>query len=257
MGGSPRSNSVCWLVCCLALGMQVPILGQTPSVATRTASRTGEERPSPSPPSSAPQPGQLELEHSRVLIFVGKRGFGHDHAVVGRLTRGLLRPGNGGSLGGLEFDLKSFVADTREAREAIGLPGETDADTQRQVTDNLRSPAVLHVEKFPTATFQVVSLQQTGGSPANGETAGTEPTGPEQAWLLKGNFTLHGTTRLVEIPVKTRETNGWTHLTGRFTIKQTDYGIRPFSKAFGAVGVADELTIWGDLWLYPWQRTTP
>jgi len=30
---------------------------------------------------------------------------------------------------------------------------------------------------------------------------------------------------------------------------QSQFGITPFSKAFGAVGVTDQLTIWGDLWI--------
>jgi hypothetical protein len=36
-------------------------------------------------------------------------------------------------------------------------------------------------------------------------------------------------------------------LQGSFSILQSDYGITPFSKALGAVGVADRLTISGDL----------
>ena len=39
--------------------------------------------------------------------------------------------------------------------------------------------------------------------------------------------------------------------TGGFAILQTQYGIRPFSKAFGAVGVTDQLTIHGVLSVTP------
>jgi hypothetical protein len=42
---------------------------------------------------------------------------------------------------------------------------------------------------------------------------------------------------------------GGVRLRGNFTIMQTQYGIRPYSKAFGAVGVADRLTIYGDIHL--------
>ena len=42
---------------------------------------------------------------------------------------------------------------------------------------------------------------------------------------------------------------GFVHLHGKFTILQTDFGITPYSKAFGTIGVADSLTIWGDLWI--------
>jgi len=36
-----------------------------------------------------------------------------------------------------------------------------------------------------------------------------------------------------------------------FKIRQTDYGIKPFSRVLGAVGVKDELLISGDLWIMP------
>ena len=36
---------------------------------------------------------------------------------------------------------------------------------------------------------------------------------------------------------------------GNFSLLQTDYGIKPFTTALGAIGVADRLTIYGDLWV--------
>ena len=42
---------------------------------------------------------------------------------------------------------------------------------------------------------------------------------------------------------------GWIHLRGSFAILQTTYGITPFSKAFGAIGITDQLNIWGDIWI--------
>ena len=45
------------------------------------------------------------------------------------------------------------------------------------------------------------------------------------------------------------KSDGYVHLRGSFSIAQTDYGITPFRKVLGAVGVADRLTIWGDLWV--------
>jgi hypothetical protein len=40
-------------------------------------------------------------------------------------------------------------------------------------------------------------------------------------------------------------------LTGSFPLKQTDYGIKPYSTFLGAVKVSDELQITGDLLLIP------
>ena len=69
-------------------------------------------------------------------------------------------------------------------------------------------------------------------------------------YMLDGRFTLHGVAQHIQVPVQAEMVNGMVHLRGKFAILQTQYGITPYSRAFGAVGVADKLTIWGDLWLY-------
>ena len=175
-------------------------------------------------------------------MFVGKKGFGHEHAVVGKLVGGHLHWNTPGEPGRLTFDMRTFAADTSEARRAIGLTGETDADTQRQVNENMLGPAVLHVAKFPVAELVVQGIEP--GPPPQDPSAG-------EAWVLRGDFTLHGVARPLRVPVMVRRVDGLLHVRGRFAIKQTDYGIKPFSKAFGAVGVTDELVIWGDLRVVP------
>ncbi|MES1213068.1 MAG: YceI family protein, partial [Singulisphaera sp.] len=89
------------------------------------------------------------------------------------------------------------------------------------------------------ATFRVVSLQ-----PLRGERAGSA-----SKYQLDGDFTLHGTTRKIRVVAEGTPANGFVRLRGNFAVLQTDYGITPYSKAFGAIGVADSLTIWGDLWI--------
>ena len=66
---------------------------------------------------------------------------------------------------------------------------------------------------------------------------------------LDGDFTLHGKTNKITVVANPINVNGYTRLVGNFSILQSDYGIKPFRKALGAVGVADRLTIYGDLWI--------
>ena len=66
---------------------------------------------------------------------------------------------------------------------------------------------------------------------------------------------LHGATRKVKVVAEATPATGYIHLRGNFTILQTDYGITPYSKAFGTIGVADSLTIWGDLWIASGSET--
>ena len=59
---------------------------------------------------------------SRVFVRVGKATrLGHVHGVQGKLKSGRLRSVGGGEL---VFDMASFVADTTEAREYVGLDPE-------------------------------------------------------------------------------------------------------------------------------------
>jgi polyisoprenoid-binding protein YceI len=137
------------------------------------------------------------------------------------------------------FDVTSFQADTPAARQYVGLEGTTDADTQRQVNANMLGPSVLDVQRYPTATLKVNSIQ-----PVRADRTGALPQ-----YQIDGDFTLHGATRKVRILAEASSATGYTRLRGNFAILQTDYGITPYSKAFGAIGVADSLTIHGDLWI--------
>lgn len=184
-----------------------------------------------------PTPGEVDTDGSRIYVFVGKTGLGHDHGIVGRLVSGrviLDAPQNAGQL---VFDMPSFLADTPEARKALGLAGETDASTRKQTTENMLGPDVLDVAHHPTATFDIESALRPR-RPVNG----AKPTVD-----LVGTFTLHGVTRKVVIPAEVGAAGRVLRLVGSFRIKQTDFGMKPYKKFGGVVGVADELVIHGDI----------
>lgn len=184
-----------------------------------------------------PTPGDVDLAGSRVYVFVGKTGLGHDHAVSGSLQAGHVRLGAAEQAGSLVFDMRSFRADLPEARKLLGLEGETDAGTRQQVDDNMLGPAVLDVARHPVATLEIRSVTPSPQQPANGKTA----------YDLTGTFTLHGVARPVTVRAEAEAVGPFLRLWGGFTIKQTDFGIKPFAKFGGVVGVADELAIYGDI----------
>ena len=193
--------------------------------------------PSTALPAAVALPGEVDLEGSRVYVFVGKTGLGHDHAIVGRLVSGRVTLDAAQQAGQLVFDMPSFLADTPEARKVLGLAGETDASTRKQTTDNMLGPEVLDVARHPTATFDIESALRSP-RPAQG----AKPTVD-----LVGTFTLHGVKRKVVIPVEVTSAGRVLRLTGSFRIKQTDFGMKPYKKLGGVVGVADELVIHGDI----------
>jgi polyisoprenoid-binding protein YceI len=73
---------------------------------------------------------------------------------------------------------------------------------------------------------------------------------------LDGQFTLQATTRPLTVIVDVQEQDHWQRVRGTLSILQTDFGIKPYTKAFGAIGVADKLEILGDIWVAKAELTT-
>lgn len=194
---------------------------------------------------SAPEPGQIELDKSRVYVYVGKKGFGHEHAVEGKIKSGSIDLSAEKNPGEIVFDMASFTADTDEARQHLELEGTTDDQTREKVTETMKGPQVLDVEEHPTARFKIKSRAK-------------RKTEHGIVYVFEGDFTLHGKTRTISVeaePGEAPDKQGRRHLVGEFTILQSDYGIKPYKAALGAVGVADKLKIRGDLWIH--EKVTP
>jgi polyisoprenoid-binding protein YceI len=183
--------------------------------------------------------GDIYLPSSRVYVFVGKTGFGHEHGVVGKLKTGRIDIAAPREAGAVEIDMTSFVADSPEARKFVGLEGQTDASTQQQVNANMLGADVLNAAQFPAARFVIHEIAKLPQPSKQGLVQ----------YQLKGDFTLHGVSRPIEVNAEAEEQSGWLRLRGGFTMLQSQFGMVPFSKAFGAVGVTDQLTVWGDLWI--------
>jgi len=195
---------------------------------------------------SAPNisPGDIELSASRVFIFVDKTGLGHQHAVEGQLSPSQLILGAEKGAGRLVFNMDSFDADTRRARQYLGLPGDTDEGTRKQVNNNMKGRDVLDTTKYPQAILDIEKALPTGK---------LNPKGAPE-YEINGLFTLHGVQKPIKFLAYAEQVKGWVHLRGDFGIKQSSYGMKPYSKAFGAIGVADALQIYGDLWVAPSDR---
>jgi polyisoprenoid-binding protein YceI len=184
----------------------------------------------------------VDVDASRIYVKVGTATrLGHEHGVEGNLKSGALTLGGKGEL---VFDMASFTADTPEARKRVGLEKKkVSANEAKKVTDAMRGAAVLDVAQYPTAAFRLTAI-----APLDKQAAGDPGT-----YQLEGGFTLHGTEQdlLFKAKVERLGEEGQLRMSGTFTIKQTDYGIQPFSAAGGLAKVADELQISGDLVLKP------
>lgn len=230
----------CFLFLC-TLASAAPCLAQTTAATQGAAGPTvGAANATASVAS-----GQVELKHSRVYIRVDKARVGHVHAVMGQLASGQLnfRAAEDVQLepGRLVFDMRSFDADGEAARKYLALEEAVDEGTRKQVNENMLGKSVLDVRTYPTATFACTKITRLA----------TTSHRKLPQYQLQGQFTLHGTTRPVEFTVDVEEVKGWWRVRGAFAILQSDYGIKPFTKAFGVIGVADKLDIYGDLIVAP------
>jgi polyisoprenoid-binding protein YceI len=202
------------------------------SISSSSASRAEAQSP----------PEKIDVQKSRVYVFVDKNPRGHQHAVEGRLSAGSIKLGKEGAAGEMTFDMQSFQVDSDDARRYIGLEGDTAEADQISATNSMRGATVLDVAKFATAGFTLDSVKL---APAQAGLAGTP-------YQFDGELDLHGVKKKISFIAGVESIDGGrTRIRGEFALKQTDYGIKPFTKLFGAIGVADEVRVHGDIYLVP------
>ncbi len=163
---------------------------------------------------------------SRAMIDVGKAGAfsfaGHTHEVEAPLKSGVVR-----------FDQDAPArSDVRLEFNAAAMrvtgKGES-ADDVPKVQETMVGEQVLDVKKYPTIVFESTSVTAKGAAPS------LELT-------VAGKMTIHGVTKAVNAPVAVKIDGASLTATGKFQIKQTDFGIKPISIG-GVVKVKDELAV--------------
>lgn len=170
-------------------------------------------------------------ERSRVTVHVGRSGLfgfaGHEHEVVGPVVRGsvVADPDDPArSSVSLEFDAAALK---------VSGKGEP-ADDVPKVQAKMDGPEALDVGRYPHVTFRSTSVSAVPGPPGS--------------WDLKvrGDLTLHGVTRALEVPVRVTQKGDALGATARTTIRHTDFGMKPISVG-GVVKVKNELTLEFDI----------
>jgi len=175
---------------------------------------------------AGPRTFTVDPERSRATIDVGKAGAfsfaGHTHEVDAPLTSGVIH---------LDPDMPSR-SDVRLEFNAAALrvtgKGEPPDDVPK-VTQTMLGEMVLDAKKYPAITFESTSVSARGAPPALDLT-------------IAGRLTIHGTTKAVTAPVAVKIDGATLTATGRFSIKQTEFGLRPISIG-GVVKVKDDLNI--------------
>jgi len=177
---------------------------------------------------AAPRVYTLDPEHSRMTIHVGKAGLfgfaGHEHEVVAGSFRGTATfdPGR----------LAESSVDVTFDAGALRVTGQGEPpDDVPQVQAAMIGPTCLDAARFQMIHFVSRSVAAAGAAGPNGGDL-----------TLHGELTIHGVTRPLTLRVHLDVAGQTLEATGQTTLKQTDFGITPISKA-GVVMVKDELTL--------------
>lgn len=185
--------------------------------------------PAPTPaPASAARQLSIDTRNSLIAVTVRRGGvlarLGHDHVVAARTITGTVSPSE--SRADFTFRLDQMTIDEVELRKIAGLEKQPSADAIAGTRQNMLTK-VLDAERYPLVTVQ--ARRTAAGQP------------------LQVAITLHGVTRTLAIPVDLREENGMVTVKGTVNLKQTDFGITPFSVMAGAMSVQDQMELRFDL----------
>ncbi|MTV36634.1 YceI family protein [Duganella radicis] len=181
----------------------------------------------PAAPAPLPDAGPLlHIDTARSLIAVTvRRGgvlarLGHDHVVASHAISGTVSPSQ--NRADFTFRLDEMKIDEADLRQIAGLDKQPSADAIEGTRHNMLTK-VLDAERYP-----VVSVHAQRG-------AAGQP--------LQVAITLHGVTRTLAIPVALREENGAITVKGTVNLKQSDFGLTPFSVMAGAMSVQDQMEL--------------
>lgn len=168
---------------------------------------------------------------SRITVHVFKRGlfsgFAHDHHFEVGAWRATARVPDRDP-GATSVEVVAQAGSLHDRQERL-----SEAD-RRKVDAQAAGPEVLDAEHHPRVEFRATRLEL---APRDGD-------GPDHVrGVLHGTLALRGRSAPVDVRVEAdRVREGWS-VRGRAKVRQSAFGIRPFSGFGGTVGVKDELEI--------------
>ena len=193
-------------------------------------------------PAELPKSGQIlviDPERSSVRIHVFRAGraaqLGHNHLLTAPKMAGLVwlpGPGLTGAGFSLELRLDELALDPPAQRAALGPGWESviSAESAAATRLNMLGQANLQAERFPS--LRIRSLQVIGELPKVAARIEVE---------------LHGQRQALWVPLQILLSGEALKASGAMVLRQSDFGITPFSLLGGLLAVHDELLIEFDL----------
>jgi polyisoprenoid-binding protein YceI len=176
---------------------------------------------------AAPAEGryQISASQSRFIVRAFAGGLlsavaGHDHTIrirefagEARFTYGSVEPAS------LQLTIKA---------DSLAVTDKVSDSDRKKIEDTMRGES-LETGKYPEIVFKSSSVNASRIEEGKYNTK------------LSGELTLHGTTRNIAFDASVTFFEASLRAQGQFSIKQSDYGMKPVSVAGGAIKVKDEL----------------
>jgi polyisoprenoid-binding protein YceI len=177
---------------------------------------------------------QVDPASTQLAIYVYRGGklsrLGHNHVMTSQDVTGRVwvHPEFPQSGFELSFPVAKLVVDDAEARRAAGsdFPPDIPQSDKDGTRKNMLKPEVLDGDNYPEVKLRAAKVGGTLEAPQ-----------------LTAQITIKGASREVEVPVKVAVEGAKLRASGEFDVLQTQFAIKPFSVALGALEVQDRLHI--------------
>lgn len=173
----------------------------------------------------------INTDESEVVIYAYRGGtfakLGHNHVVTSRDVHGYVSLAEDAdeAKADLYVPLKMLIVDEPAKRSQAGFESslsENDiAGTRRNMLEK-----VLETESYP---YVFIHVEVDGGI--------------YRQQIVKVGMTLHGVTRTLTVPVEIERSRDRFAVRGKMVLRQSDFGIEPYSIFAGALRVKDEIML--------------
>jgi polyisoprenoid-binding protein YceI len=188
----------------------------------------GMASPQPSGSAAAPSDVPFRIDAGKSQFFIDAEAggvlaaFGHNHKFKVRDFGGIVKvPSQGLQFASLDLNV---------VPDSLALVDKVSDDERKEIEASMREK-VLETAKFPKAWFRSAGVTVDSSNDAGSHLS------------VLGNLWIHGVGHKITIPATVVLKGDTLRATGTMKMRQTDYGITPFTAVAGTVRVKDEVTL--------------
>ncbi len=175
----------------------------------------------------APRTYTIDLSQSQITVTLTQEGFiarrYQNHRVEVRNFAGKIEVS--------QKDETQVGAEVEAESKSLTNVDQEMSEFERKEFHNVLKNTVLESDKFPKIKFLSVSISDV------------QKSGETRSFTLNGDLTLHGVTKRVAFPVNVRMTKELLRATGEAKLKQSDFGMKPYSGGLGMIKIGDEVKV--------------